>query len=274
MNEEKLKEQLVALRQDDIDWADVNVDELVEAMIEHTQTEDLQLKEDIINPAIEEILVEGYISEDSMEALARRIITDDYLFLEIGDTASRNKMTRVFSCYILYLLLKRDAKDVFLPTALFEQIRSRLLLYLDLEQDYRSYTENMGAVNSIILSINALHEMIKSSRLDAKYYTEIFQTLLNKIFTFHTLYVYDEEKYTIEAIYSLLKKGFNEKKLIDFFIRVPEFLEKQQEKLNKQQYWNLYKNCKSLLQTMYIKIDLEKENPLLLTEVKNCLIKL
>lgn len=274
MNEEKLKEILVSLRQDDIEWADVNADEIVDAMLNHTQTFDIELKEAIIEPAVVEIIQKGHISEDSMEVLAKQLISDDYLFLEIGDTESRNKMTRTFSAYTLYVLLKRERTDAFIPTELYEQIRSRLLLYIDVEQDYRNFTDDMGSVNSIIMSINALHEMIQGNRLDIKYHTEIFQILLNKIFTFNTIYVYDEEKYTVEAIQSLMKKGLNEKKLVDFLARVPEFLEKQQEKLSKEQYWNLYKNCKSLMQMMYIKIDLEKENPLLLTEVKNCLIKL
>lgn len=271
MTEDKLKSILIQLKNEDIDWDEVNVDTIVDEMLQQTQTFDIELKERLIEPLIVQIIEENYISEDSMEALTKRCLGEGHLFLEIGDTASRNKMTRAFSMFILKQLLARDRRDAFMSNNLFNQVRSDVMLYVNLEQDYRSYTPEMGNINSILYSINAISEMISNTRLDHQYYTELFQTLLNKIFTYQTLYQNDEEQYTIDAIRLLLKNGLNETKLIDFFARVPAFLEKQKEKLDAQQYWNLYKNCKSLLQAMYIRIDMDNDRPLLFTEVKKCL---
>lgn len=271
MTEEQLKKTLIQLQNEDIEWNEVNVDTIVDEILQHTQTADIELKERLIQPLMEKIIIGNLISEPSMEALAKRCINEENLFLEIGDIASRNKMTRAFSMYTIKLLLQRDKEDVYMSNSLYDTIRQQVLLYLDLEQDYRSYSADMGYVNSILYSIHAIQEMIDNTRLDRQYYTELFQALLNKIFTYQTLYKYDEEQYTIEAIRSLMQNGFNETKLIDFFARVPQFLVKQKEKLDSQQYWNLYKNCKMLLQGMYVKIDIDNDRPLLLTEVKKCL---
>lgn len=271
MTEDKLKSLLIQLKNEDIDWDDVNVDTIVDEMLKQIQTYDIELKEGLIEPLIVQIIEGDYMSEDSMEALAKRCLGEGYLYLEIGDTATRNKMTRAFSMFILKHLLARDGRDAFMNNKLFDQLRSDVLLYLSLEQDYRSYTSDMGNVNSVLYSIAAISEMIKNTRLDHQYYTELFQALLNKMFTYQTLYQHDEEQHTTEAIRLLLKNGLNETKLIDFFVRAPGFLEKQKEKLDAQQYWNLYKNCKSLLQAMYISIDMDNDRPLLFTEVKKCL---
>lgn len=271
MTEDKLKNTLVQLKNEDIDWDEVNVDTIVDEMLQQTQTFDIELKEGLIEPLIIQIIEKNYISEESMEALTKRCLGENYLYLEIGDTASRNKMTRAFSMFVLKQLLARDRRDAFMSNNLFDQVRSDVILYLNLEQDYRSYTAEMGNSNSVLYSIDAISEIIGNMRLDQQYYTELFQTLLNKIFTYQTLYQHDEEQHTIDAIRVLLGKGLNETKLIDFLTRVPAFLEKQKEKLDAQQYWNLYKNCKSLLQAMYIRIDMDNERPLLFTEVKKCL---
>lgn len=271
MTEEQLKDMLIQIRNEDLEWDEVNVDTVIDEILQYTQTEDIELKEGLCEPLLQKIIEENLISELSMEALTKRCLNEDNLFLEIGDIATRNKMTRSFAAYVLRLLLARDKEDPYMSNELYNNVRNQILLYLDLEQDYRSYTEDMGSVNSILHCIKAIQEMIDNTRMDHQYYTVLFQGLLNKLFTYQTLYQYDEEQYTVEAIRSLMKNGFNESKLIDFFARVPSFLEKQQEKLDKQQYWNLYKNCKMLLQGMYVKIDMDNDRPLLLTEVRKCL---
>lgn len=272
MTEEQLKDTLIQLKNEDIDWDEVNVDTVVDAMLRFTQTTDIELKEGYLEPMLKEIIQEKYISETSMEALARRCI--NYLYLEIGDVDTRNKMTRSFAMRTLGILLEKDIEDVFLSNQLYDEIRKEVLLYIDLEQDYRSYSEEMGWINSVLYSIDAIYAMVKNPRLHHKYHTEFFQTLLNKMFTFKVMYQYDEEEHVIDVIQALVKRDFDEKKLIDFFARVPEFLAQQKKKLDAQQYWNLYKNCKSLLRGMYIRMDIEDEYPLLLTEVKKCLTTL
>lgn len=273
MSEEKLIEILHQLKDEELEWDEVNVDQLVDAMIKYIQSIDVSEREKTVIPILSDI-IHKQMDEDSLEALALRCVKEDHLYSDIGDTESSNKITRAFSMLILKELLKRDANDVFMSNPTFDRVRKEVLLYIDLEQDYRGYNEELGWVNSIIYSIDAIHEMIKNTRLDPSLHTEMFQTLVNKMFTFQNQYQFDEEEHTVSAIQELLKKGFSEKKLIDFFARVPMFLEKQKEKLNPFQYWNLYKNCKQLLMEMYVKMDLEKNNPLLFTEVKNCLKKL
>lgn len=274
MTEEQLKDTLIQLKNEEIDWDQVNVDTVVDAMLRYTQTTDIELKEGYLEPLLSEIIQEKYISEASMEALAKRCIGGDYLYLEIGDLDTRNKMTRSFAMMTLELLLKKDVEDVFLSNQLYDEIRKEIVLYLDLEQDYRSYSEEMGWVNSVMYGIDAIHAMVKNPRLHHKYHTELFQTLLNKMFTFKVIYQYDEEEHAIDVIESLMNSNFDEKKLIDFFARVPDFLAQQKGKLDTQQYWNLYKNCKSLVRGMYIRMEIDEEYPLLLTEVKKCLITL
>lgn len=274
VTEEQLKDVLIQLENEDIDWDEVNVDTIVDAMLQHTQTFDIELKEHYMEKMFEKIIQEQYISEPSLEALAMRCINEEHLYLDIGDTEGRSKMTRAFSMYMIKLLLQQDKKDVYLGNFLYDSLRKEVLLYLDLEQDYRIYTEDMGWVNSILYGIEAINEMITNPRLDYKYHTELFQALLNKMFTFKTIYENDEEEHVVEGIQLLMAKGFDENKLIDFFSRVPDFLENQKGKIDKQKYWNLYKNCKALLQVMYICIDMENKFPRLLVEVKECLKKI
>lgn len=274
MTEENLKDVLIHLENEDIDWDEVNVDTVVDAILLHTQTTDIELKELYMEQGLKEIIREKYISETSLEALAKRCIDEKHLYLDIGDVDGRSKMTRAFSMYTIKLLLERDKKDVFLANELYDLLRKETLLYLNLEQDYRTYTEDMGWVNSVLYGIEAINEMIDHTRLDYKYHTELFQALLNKMFTFKVIYENDEEEQVLDGIQKLMAKGFDENKLIDFFSRVPGFLEVQRSKVDQQKYWNLYKNCKNLLQGMYIRIDSENKYPRLLIEVKDCLGKI
>lgn len=274
MTEEELKMLLIQLENEDIELDELNVDTVVDEILRHTQTADIELKEHYMEKILKRIIRGNYISEDSLEELAKLCINEKHLYLDIGDTAGRSKMTRSFAMYILKQLLERDAEDVFISNALYNTVRKEVLLYLDLEQDYRIYTAEMGWVNSILYGFECIYAMIRNTRLDSSYYTELFQALMNKLFTYNVIYESDEEELVVASIQALMTKGFDENKLIDFFTRVPHFLETQKEKLNNKQYWNLYKNCKSLLQVMYIQVDLDNEYPLLLVEVKNCLKKI
>lgn len=271
MTEEELKKVLIQLENEDIDWEEVNVDTIVDEMLRHTQTLDIELKEYYLEKTLKNIIQENYISEDSLEELAKICINEKHLYLDIGDTVGRSKMTRSFSMYTIKLLLERDAQEVFMSNSLYDAVRKEVLLYLELEQDYRTYTPNMGWVNSILYGIEGINAILRNTRLDHMYFTDLFKALMNKLFTYNVIYQNDEEELVISGIQTLMEKGFDENKLIDFFIRVPDFLEVQKQKIDKQQYWNLYKNCKSLLQAMYIQIDIDNKYPLLLVEVKNCL---
>lgn len=273
MTEENLKSYLIQIQQEDLEWNEVDTNAVVQAMFDHIQTTDIELKEKLVEPILAE-MIQKYLTETELEILAKKSIDDQHLFMEIGDTETRYKMTRAFSMYTIQQIVKRDATDIFLSHDTFELLKREVALYLDLEQDYRCYTEDMGWVNSILSGVKAMYAITQNTRLDAQDYTNIFQTIMNKIVTSQTIYQYDEQEYAVDLIQLLIEKDFPERKIIDFLERVPEFLQGQQEKLTRMHYWNLYKNCKSLLQSLYIRLDLCENNPLLLDEVKKCLSKI
>lgn len=273
MTEENLKSYLIQIQQQDIEWNEVDVNNVVQAMFDHIQTTDIELKEKLIEPTLVE-MIQHYLTEETLENLAKKCVDNEHLYKEIGDTVTRYKMTRAFSMVAIKELLERDVRDVFLSNDMFDLLKREVILYIDLEQDYRFYTEDMGWVNSVRSSLEALYAIVQNTRLDPMEYTRIFQTVMNKIFTSQTIYQYDEEVLAVDLIELLLEKDFPAQKVIDFLERVPAFLEGQKEKITYMQYWNLHKNCKSLLQSLYIRLDLCENQPLLLAEVKKCLSKI
>lgn len=273
MTEENLKSYLIQIQQQDIEWNEVDVNNVVQAMFDHIQTTDIELKEKLIEPTLVE-MIQHYLTEETLENLAKKCVDDEHLYKEIGDTVTRYKMTRAFSMVAIKELLERDVRDVFLSNDMFDLLKREVILYIDLEQDYRFYTEDMGWVNSVRSSLESLYAIVQNTRLDPMEYTRIFQTVMNKIFTSQTIYQYDEEVLAVDLIELLLEKDFPAQKVIDFLERVPAFLEGQKEKITYMQYWNLHKNCKSLLQSLYIRLDLCENQPLLLAEVKKCLSKI
>ena len=273
MTEENLKSYLIQIQQQDIEWNEVDVNNVVQAMFDHIQTTDIELKEKLIEPTLVE-MIQHHLTEETLENLAKKCVDDEHLYKEIGDTVTRYKMTRAFSMVAIKELLERDVRDVFLSNDMFDLLKREVILYIDLEQDYRFYTEDMGWVNSVRSSLESLYAIVQNTRLDPMEYTRIFQTVMNKIFTSQTIYQYDEEVLAVDLIELLLEKDFPAQKVIDFLERVPAFLEGQKEKITYMQYWNLHKNCKSLLQSLYIRLDLCENQPLLLAEVKKCLSKI
>lgn len=273
MTEESLKSYLIQIQQQDIEWNEIDVNNVVREMFDHIQTTDIELKEKLIEPLLSE-MVQYHLTESALEALAKKCVDEEHLYKEIGDTVTRYKMTRAFSMYVIKELVERDVKDVFLSHDTFDLLKREVILYTNLEQDYRFYTEDMGWVNSVRFSLEALYAIVQNTRLDPAEYTQIFQTVMNKIFTAQIIYQYDEGEITVDFIQLLLEKGFSEQKIIDFLERVPAFLEGQKEKMTHMNYWNLYKNCKSLLRSLYIRLDLCENQPLLLAEVKKCLSKI
>lgn len=116
------------LKQILIDWVSMSIlerktlianngDELLFNMLQEIGAVDAELRDQLIYRTFIEMLGEQLLSHEQMQYLYKEIVSEKYLFSQIGDEQTDTVLTRSFSALLLTGLLTTDAELRFLPNA-------------------------------------------------------------------------------------------------------------------------------------------------------------
>lgn len=202
------------------------------------------------------------------------LIDDDYLFYNMGKASTEDVYKRSYSIAVLSELLAAHTEAPFLTDDAYDEIYRAVLLYIQLEEDVRSYGKEGGLLQPVAHAAKALRYLLRDARCNDEVAPKIFRMLANKIACSTVLYLGEEQEVLSEVVLELLKIHLDEKVIEDFFVRVPKFMVAQTEKLTGEQHMYLYKNVKSFLYVLHLYIYRKNTHHTLLKSIDHCMKKI
>ncbi|MFJ7825713.1 DUF2785 domain-containing protein [Psychrobacillus sp. NPDC096623] len=271
MNANELKKTLMEFKSWGKTWEEESKVRIVKSMVEHIGSTDSELRDKLIYSSFYQLIVEKNQIEHELLNELLELCLSDLLFKGIGENESDTVFTRSFTTLLIALILYRDNVDNFLSREMVLKIKDKLIDYIYLEKDIRGYISLKGWAHSIAHVSDAIDELVKSSKIDQKFYLEILKVLWNKVFVSTSVYIHDEDERILIPILEMVNNGLDQVEIITLIQNVPTELKIQKEQLAEEDYWFLYSNCKTFLKSFYIKVSMNCELIPLKKSIEKCL---
>lgn len=274
MDEVMLKKYLTDLQQGKKEWNEVEESHLLDAMMQQMGAVDYELRDEQIYQAFSHRILDNALTDETLVSLLTKALGDDFLFYEIGDRNTDHVFKRSYSAKLISLILRKDLERSFISRELLEKTQDELLLYLDLEQDLRGFVRDKGFAHSVANATDAIDELVQNPKLVVKHFPAIYQTLVNKALTTVEVYIAGEDEHLLKPIFTMLQIGLPIETVQESFEIIPEFLKKQQRKLEPAKYWILYANCNRFLKSFYYEARESEKWSALQQKAGHCLEKM
>jgi hypothetical protein len=271
MNAIELKKILMEFKSRGTTWDEESKVCIVKSMVEHIGSTDSELRDKLIYSSFYQLIIEKNQIEHELLSELLDLCLSDLLFRGIGENGTDTVFTRSFTTLLIALILYRDNEDNFLSQAMVFTIKDKLLDYINLEKDLRGYVPVKGWAHSVAHLTDAIEELVKSSKIDKKFYIRILKVLWSKVFISTSVYIHNEDERILIPIQEMVKNGLEQAEIINLIQNVPTELKNQKEQLEEEEYWFLYSNCKTFLKSFYIKVNKNCELTPLKKSIERCL---
>ena len=271
MQATELKKVLKDIKNGKRAWEQEDKVLIVRSMVEHIGSVDSELRDKLIYTLFYHLIIEENLMEHELLKELLDLCLEDLLFKGIGENQTDTVFTRSFTTLLIALILYRDNEDNFLTQAMVYNVKDKLLDYINRENDLRGYVSIKGWAHSIAHVSDAIDELVKSSKIERKFYVDVLTVLWNKLFVSTSVYAHDEDERILVPILEMLKNGLPQAEIEVLLERLPESLKIQKELLGEEDYWFLYFNCKTFLKTFYLKINTNNELLPLQKRIEKCL---
>ncbi|WP_234447794.1 DUF2785 domain-containing protein [Viridibacillus soli] len=270
----ELKNLLLELQNDQKNWAEVAEQQFVFSMMEHIGSTDSELRDELVYQAFWRLIHDRHLSNELMNDMLKTALSDVYLFYEIGEKGVDSVFKRSFTTLLIALILNQDLQHSFLTDEMIEKVKDKLVAYLDLEEDIRGYVTDKGWAHSVAHTAYAIDELVKNPKLKVDDYDDIFQSLVNKIFTSKAVYIAGEDERVITPIFTMIENGLSIDIAKGLFERIPPFLSKQKEKATTKKFIILQANCKTFLKSFYYMASTDRKYSFIERKIERCLTEI
>lgn len=247
--------------------------ELIDQVLPTLATLNKRLRQQVVT-LLKRFAQNDRITPARKQCVMLALIDDDYLFYNMGKAATEDVYKRSYSIAVLIELLAAHTEAPFLTDEAYDEIYRAVLLYIQLEEDVRSYGKEGGLLQPVAHATKALSHLLRDERFDSSEAPKIFRLLANKIACSRVLYLGEEQEVLSVVVLELLKRNLDEKVIEDFFVRVPKFMAAQAKKLTVEQQMYLYKNVKGFLYVFHVYIYRKNTHHTLLKSIDHCLKKI
>ncbi|WP_419962360.1 DUF2785 domain-containing protein [Psychrobacillus sp. BM2] len=267
----ELKKILMEIKSGSRTWEEESKASIVKSMVEHIGSTDSELRDKLIYSSFYQLIIERNQIEHELLNELLELCLSDLLFKGIGENQTDTVFTRSFTTLLIALILYRDNEDNFISQYMVFKIKDKLIDYINLEKDLRGYISVKGWAHSIAHVSDAIDELVKSSKIDQKFYLEILKVLWNKVFVSTYVYVHNEDERILIPILEMLNNGLEQEEIETLIQNVPIELKIRKEQIEEEEYWFLYSNCKTFLKSFYIKVNTNSELISLQKSIEKCL---
>ncbi|MEE1130734.1 MAG: DUF2785 domain-containing protein [Caryophanon sp.] len=248
-------------------------DVLIEDMLTNIGSADEMLRDQAIYSLFMELLVSNQLSKDTMEQLARKLATDDYLFYGIGTHMDDAVFTRSYAALWLAGLLRIDMMQPYLSDEAKEQLYNQATQFLQRERDVRGYVDGKGWANAIAHTADLLALMIRHDYFEVKYGVPILQGV-QSVFWKGQVLVDDEEERLVEIASALIEVDFPEEVMVEW---VEQVFDQLQLYLMQRGYTRDYFTARTMtlhfMKTLYFALKYKQKYPQLLSTVAHFIAK-
>ncbi|MEN1936544.1 DUF2785 domain-containing protein [Paenibacillus sp. 102] len=266
MNIIALQQQLELIQQNDYtQMQNIDLNELSSHMIGHMGTTDSYVRDQLIYKCFAHFIQNEFLSHDNLETLLTTCLSDDYLYREISSPNTDGVFTRSYTTLLIGLIIQFDNSHSFLLQETVQNVKEKLITYMNLEIDYRGYVQDKGWAHSVAHASDAFNELVHSAHITCSCYEEIAHCLLNKIFIYSTVYHNNEDERIITPLLSMLYYDFPRDQLFSIIYKKIKRLTQLKIRLSCHEYFILCANVKTFLRTLFFRAKIDPN----LTSVAN-----
>ncbi|MEK5232760.1 DUF2785 domain-containing protein [Lysinibacillus sp. FSL K6-0232] len=188
---------------------------LLQQMLAHIGSTDAELRDHSIYRTFIDLLSDNLLSTQQLQYLFQTAISEDFLYLHIGENNTDSVFTRSFSALLVAGLLAKDAELLVLDDDDLQTFFKKIGRYLLVEQDTRGYVQDKGWAHSIAHGADLAATAIKHPKFNLQYAPSILHAL--KLVTWKDIvYINDEEERFVNIVEALLDQHYSEEALIEF----------------------------------------------------------
>ncbi|KOY81109.1 DUF2785 domain-containing protein [Lysinibacillus macroides] len=234
---------------------------LLQEMLTHIGSVDAELRDHTIYRTFIELLSDNLLSTQQLQYLFQTAISEDFLYLQIGENGTDSVFTRSFSALLVAGLLAKDTELLVLHDDDLQTFFKKIGRYLLLEQDTRGYVQDKGWAHSIAHGADLAATMIKHPKFDLQYAPSILHAL--KLVTWKDIvYTNDEEERFVNIVEALWDQQYSEEALIEF---VEQAFDKFEIHLMTQGYNDSFfsgRTCTlNFMKTLYFSLKMNNKAP-------------
>lgn len=273
MKQDMLKEQLIKIKENDYDLLEgMNLNEISSEMLDNIGHTDPELRDDLIFTTFYFwIIQKKYYTNEELKEMFNIILDKNHLFYNIGSNGDDSVLTRSFSILTSALFVNRQINDHFLNEEELNEVKVRILQYVQEEKDYRGYIGENGWAHAIAHSGDTLDELAQCRSLNNEDLLRILDVIKSKITIDSYAYVNDEDERLITAVVNIMKQDkINESEIIEW-VQSFEKITLPDEHPN---YHYLISNVKGFLRSFYFRIINDEQYNNLTTQIKDTLFNI
>lgn len=250
MKEKELKYFLGNRKFEEIEWAEKK--HIVISMLVHIGSPDSQLRDNMIYQTFCQLILETKIDDQLFGEILEFCVSDQFLFKGIGEKDTDSVFTRSFTSLLIALILYQDNRNDFLTEAKVNEIKDKLISYVNLEKDVRGYVKDKGWAHSMAHVADAFDELVKSEKINQSTYPAIMQAIWQKIYQTESVYIHDEDERMIVPIIQMIDNGLGQEVLEGLIINMKNDLHQYRNQIEEESYWFLVANCKNFLKSLLV----------------------
>ena len=209
LSERALKDQLYDIVEDEYRLP-AQADAMARAMemLPHIGSPDSELRDDLIYMILTKWVMAGLFTTEQLKSLLTIYTDDAHLFYKIGERGTDSVFTRSFSMLGIPPILAMHRKRPFLTPTELRQLKTRVLDYLEKEQDLRVYVteEDKGWAHAVAHTADCLDELAQCPELNAADLLDILRAIRAKIGAPLTVYVYEEDERMVYPVLACLQR--------------------------------------------------------------------
>src|SRR5690606_25457118 len=116
---------------------------------------------------------------------------------------------RSFTTLLIALVLYSDNESPFLTADAVDEVKRKMVDYMEAEKDLRGFVAGKGWAHSIAHAADVFDELAKSRYADQKMYAELLDALWKKALVPDSVYIHDEEERILIPILEMVKRGMD-----------------------------------------------------------------
>lgn len=160
------------------------VQELMPVLLENIGNTDSELRDDLIYGLFCKLIVEEQcVDEETLKTLFHTLLSEDYMFYNIGNTHDDSVFKRSFSVLTLTLVVSRliDMEGISLDD--MRDLMAQTKRYLTLESDSRGYVSEKGWAHSIAHCADLIEQISCFDSLTESDYIVLLEMVQDKLLT-------------------------------------------------------------------------------------------
>ncbi|MGE8204586.1 DUF2785 domain-containing protein [Heyndrickxia sp. NPDC080065] len=204
-----LKDKLYEIMNNDYALPEgLNEFEAVQQVIAVLGSTDAELRDNLGYHVLAKWLLDKkFLTNEQLEKVLEQAISKDLLLHKIGEVDSDSVFQRTFSSLLIALILIRDNRDPFLSEISFRNAMDRIIIYCELEKDYRSYIEGKGWAHGPAHISDAIDECVQSRFTGMADCESLWNSLMKLLINAPQVFDAEEDERIATAVTTMVETG-------------------------------------------------------------------